>query len=65
VLFAATWLLHLRRHFLSQTSVWPNYFFSAVGASEVSPVREHWEKKQKKWASFRGVFPASFGSFVM
>jgi hypothetical protein len=24
------------------------YFFSTVGASEVSPVRKHWEQKQKK-----------------
>ena len=65
LLFAATCLLQLRRHFLSQTSVWSNYFFSAVGASQVSPVRKHWEQRQEEQASFRGAFPASFSSLVV
>ncbi len=41
------------------------YFFSTVGASQVSPVREHWEQMPKRAPSFRGAFPASFGSFVV
>jgi hypothetical protein len=42
-----------------------NYFFSTVGASQVSPVRKHWDQRRKKRPSFRGVFSASFGSFVV
>jgi hypothetical protein len=51
--------------FVRNLNLDPIYFFSTVGASEVSPVRKHWEQMQKKWSSFRGVFPAGFGLFVV